>query len=65
MRSMRSVVSTMPPRVGRLPPVKPLPAPRGKTGIFSALAIFITRLISALVPGWTTTSGRKRCWVAS
>ena len=33
MRRIRSVDSTMPPRTGSAPPVMPLPAPRGVTGM--------------------------------
>ena len=47
----------MPPAIGIVPPVRPLAAPRGVTGMEFAKAIFITDDTSSVLRGRTTTSG--------
>ena len=54
---MRSVESTMPPRTGSAPPVIPLPAPRGVTGILCSAARRSTSSISARDSHSTAASG--------
>jgi hypothetical protein len=48
---------TIPPNTGTHPADRPVPAPRGVTGIFSLFANFMIEAISSFVPGLTTTSG--------
>ena len=57
MRFICSVDSTMPPRIGSAPPVMPLPAPRGVTGIWCAAAKRSTSSTSARVRHSTAASG--------
>jgi len=52
-----SVDITTPPFCGIAPPLKPVPAPRGVTGIKRSLQYFKILLISLAVDGFTTTSG--------
>ena len=47
----------MPPASGTAPPLRPLPAPRGVTGMRSRLAIFIMSETCWVVEGLTTASG--------
>ena len=54
---MRSVDSTMPPRTGSAPPVMPLPAPRGVTGMPCSAASRSTSSISARDSHSTARSG--------
>ncbi len=62
MRFMRVSTSTMPPLMHE--PVKPLPAPRAVgCGVRGPAAP--PRLTWSVVVACTTTSGRKRAWVAS
>ena len=56
---MRSVDSTRPPRTGSAPPVIPLPAPRGVTGILCSAARRSTSSISARDSHSTAASGGK------
>src|SRR6266511_2652049 len=48
---------TMPPRAATAPPVCPVPAPRGTTGVPVESAKRTTRATSSVVRGTTTTSG--------
>jgi hypothetical protein len=52
---------TIPPRAATAPPVWPVPAPRGTTGVPVASARRTTLATSAVDRGTTTTSG-SRCW---
>ena len=57
IRVMRSRQREMPPLSGMLPPVRPLAAPRGVTGISCSQATAMTRDTSSVVSGRTTRSG--------
>ena len=59
IRRMRSVDSTMPPRTASAPPVMPLPAPRGVTGMPCSAASRSTSSISARDSHSTAASGGK------
>ncbi len=54
---IRSVDSTMPPRTGSAPPVIPLPAPRGVTGIRCSAASRSTSSISGRDSQRTAAAG--------
>ena len=47
----------MPPQTGTAPPERPVPPPRGVTGMRSRLASFMIAAISSAVRGRTTASG--------
>ena len=51
---------TMQPADGSAPPDKPVPAPRGTTGIPSSRDSFTHAATSSVEPGSTTISGRTR-----
>ena len=53
----RSMDISNPPKTGKAPPAKPVPAPRGVTGIKYSLHSFNKSDISSAVRGFTTTSG--------
>ena len=52
-----SVDNKTPPRCGNAPPLKPVPAPLGVTGILCSLHSFMIAEISAVLAGLITTSG--------
>ena len=54
---MRSTESTKPPKTGKAPPERPVPAPRGVTGKYSSWAKRRTAATSAVLPGNTTAAG--------
>ena len=57
---MRARLSTRQPGVGSAPPDRPVPAPRGTTGIPTSRASFITATTSSVLAGRTTNPGRAR-----
>ena len=62
---MRDRPSTSEPGVGNAPPDKPVPAPRGTTGMPAARASFITDTTSSVLAGSTTKLGRARKLVSA
>ena len=61
-RRMRESATTTPPGVGRAPPERPVPEPRGTSGTPAARASRTTCTTSSVVAGSTTRSGRTRPW---
>ena len=57
---MRERPTTTEPGVGRAPPERPVPAPRGTMGRPAAAAIRTTRATSSVEAGSTTSAGRVR-----
>ena len=57
MLFIRSSARTMPPQTGTAPPERPVPPPRGVTGMRARLASFMIAAISSAVRGRTTASG--------
>src|SRR2546423_7454143 len=57
MRRMRVTCSAMPPRMVTAPPDRPVPAPRGTTGMRCLAAILITSDTCCVLDASTTASG--------
>ena len=58
---MRAVPRIAPPAMGRAPPVRPVPAPRGTTTSPSRRRIFTAAAASSVERGRTTMDGASRC----
>ncbi len=56
---MRAVLRTRPPQMGTEPPAKPVPAPRGVTGILLAAHIFMIAETSSVLSASQTASGEN------
>ena len=65
IRFMRVRSMTIPACTGTESPERPVPAPRGVTGILSRLASFMTSETCAVVSTHTAHEGRARCSEAS
>ena len=61
---MRESATTTPPGVGRAPPERPVPEPRGTSGTPAARATRTTSTTSSVEAGSTTRRGRIRPWVS-
>ena len=62
---MRDSASTSEPGVGSAPPDRPVPAPRGTTGMPASRATFMTATTSSVLAGSTTRLGRARKLVSA
>ena len=62
---MRFIDSTMPPCSGVAPPARPVPAPRGVTGMPRACAQRTSPATWSVERGSTITSGMKRSSVSA